>query len=153
MVASLVSLRMRSASTKWSTAAPEIARLVSSFEYDCIPTPKGNNYFHHDEDAATQKRFQRDVHAFVSKVREYSNPFEDRSTHMETIVTMQILPEPVADCVREIKGKGVEQFYDFVSTRLLTCEVKVSDPLKRNTSSVQDQQEASEQSSIKTCHC
>ena len=115
---------------KWSVVGPEFSRLVREFETpsDSKDTP----VTHHEQNAATQKKFKTEVLSLISKLEEFGSPFEEDSGDLYSIHDKRVVSEKGVNTLMEVYQIGEEQFKDFVIDRLVDFRVSIDIRVKRN---------------------
>jgi hypothetical protein len=85
------------------------ARILRNFEA-MIFTETHNQKFHHDENMASQKSFQKEVVDFVEIANNYGNPFSDETDHLVNLATREHADERVANTLKTIESLGNTQY-------------------------------------------
>ena len=113
---------------RWGLCSPELAAIVSNF-HKTSGKHKTENTKHHEDTAAFQKRFSRDV-LNVTKAM-VDNPFEQDAL-VKIDNTKVAYDNKVVTHLTELLPKGQEQFESFWNDRLVRATVAVDFPLKKN---------------------
>jgi len=78
---------------RWTTAGPEVARLIEEFDQTNMLLNELVEGRHHEDHASMQKSFVNDVSNLAKTMTEWGNPFEDQSDvivlHNRNIMTAQ----------------------------------------------------------------
>lgn len=87
---------------------------------------------HHEQSPSLQTKFLTDALALKTKIEDYGNPFEDRSSDLLVLNSHDIMPNAVVQEVRSAREVGCDQYQKFVEERLNKSTKLVSDPIPRN---------------------
>ena len=86
--------------TRWMTAGPEVARVVTEFEENVEPSIDNVNADHHDQKKSNQKLFMKDVSSLINTMQEMGNLFTEDSQDLIPLDSKQIMPKEVIDFVK-----------------------------------------------------
>uniref|UniRef100_UPI00358F05C7 uncharacterized protein n=1 Tax=Myxine glutinosa TaxID=7769 RepID=UPI00358F05C7 len=121
-----------SALRRWMVAGPEVARVITEFETSQQLRQRGEHTHHHEQTDSVQKKFVQDVRALTTVIEEMGSPFEEESTDLLVLGTLEILGPAVVDTVRTAVQIGRDQFHSFEKERLADRSKPLNDVIKRN---------------------
>lgn len=114
---------------RWMVTGPELARMVEEFEGHISAS---GMHDHHEQKAAVQNAFAKDVLNLVSTIGEVGNPFMEQGKELIAIHTKDIMNDDVVSAVQKVRKVGEEQFNTFIKDRLIDRSKPVTEPLKKN---------------------
>ena len=79
-----------------------------------------------------QIAFTRDVTSLSGAIEEMGNPFCETSSDLLVLDSRNIVDGAVADTVHQMEKLGHDQYVTYVSERLVSQTVPVTEPIKRN---------------------
>ena len=121
-----------SALRRWMVAGPEVARVITEFETSQQLRQRGEHTHHHEQTDSVQKKFVKDVRALTTVIEEMGSPFEEESTDLLVLGTLEIMGPAVVDTVRTAVQIGRDQFHSFEKERLADRSKPLNDVIKRN---------------------
>ena len=117
---------------RWMAARPKIATLVNTFA-EHIDKHDGN---HHEQSAATQAEFRKDVGELTGIVHLTGNPFFDDGEDLVTLDIKLMTESSVIQTLKTAKTIGQPQCEAFVQKRLVLCEKPPTDNMPKNNLSL-----------------
>ena len=119
---------------KWKVTGPEIAETARSFRWN---DDEDTEIPHHHEDTdAFEKQFREDVKSLWDVMRELGNPFTDTEGELLHIISKTIMSKKPADSVKNAISIRENQYNDYVSARIIKCEVPIYEKIKKNNLSL-----------------
>ena len=108
----------KAALERWLTAGSEINRILRIHEdaFHCSVHESANH--HHEDTAAFQEKFVKDVMELKSVILETGNPFLERSQDLIALVTGVVAPKQAAENVLKAEAMGKEQYKEYCEERL-----------------------------------
>ena len=126
-----------SALLRWEVCSPELARVILEFEdsLDKNEIPADSSTNHHEDNDSFNKRFSSDVSRLVKSIA--VNPFtKDHLTKLNN--SKVLIPETVRGVIENMKITANEQLSSFISERLVSAKVPISQPIKTNKFDIWD---------------
>ena len=114
---------------RWMVAGPELSRVLEEFEgvqHDLEELP------HHEEGAASQRRFLCHVRDLIDVVLMSVNPFEEQLKGLVSLDNKVCEAPESADSVYLIEPQGKEQFIKYQKCVLESRETALTAPIKKN---------------------
>ena len=127
----LLNREVDSALLRWEVCSPELARVILEFEesLDKNESFAASYTSHHEDNCSFNNRFSSDVNRLVKSI--VVNPFtKDRLTKLNN--PKASAPEKVRDEIESMKTSAKEQLTSFISDRLVSAKVPISQPIKMN---------------------
>lgn len=115
---------------RWMLAGPEVQRLINEFEADSSKE-QGNN-LHHEQYSSFQEKIQGKVRSLRAGFLEYRNPYLHTAECLVALDTHLVVGEEGTTALRKFEEIGLQQYNDFVQSRLVTHEVSFFSPIKKN---------------------
>ena len=116
--------------TLFMLAGPDCARIVEEFE--AVHDPSLSSTAHHEEGHSLQVKFRKDVLSFVEVVEQLGNPFLATSQELVALDTQNVMEQPVATSLSQIREAGQALHAAYVKERLENASVPISDTITRN---------------------
>ncbi|KAG0716348.1 hypothetical protein GWK47_009930 [Chionoecetes opilio] len=118
---------------RWAVSGPELVHVTSEFESSMVGKRESASQInHHEQTAATQKLFARQVNTLVSVIEGMSSPFEEESQDLLRLHSKDIMDKQSVECLTTIQSKGQEQYGTFVKERLSANIKPVTATITRN---------------------
>ena len=121
----------------FDVCSPELARVILEFEdsLDKNEIPADSSTNHHEDNDSFNKRFSSDVSRLVKSIA--VNPFtKDHLTKLNN--SKVLIPETVRGVIENMKITANEQLSSFISERLVSAKVPISQPIKTNKFDIWD---------------
>jgi len=116
---------------RWTMAGPEIVRMTCEFEADAKVSESSEQFQHHEESPAFQRRFEADVRRLTEVLLE-DNPFVASSSNDLMVLGSRILADiTVSDSILHAEQIGRDQMEEFFSDRIKGT-ISIFTPLPRN---------------------
>ena len=116
---------------KWTVTGPEITEMVRSFR--CNDSEDMEIPHHHKDTDAFEKQFREDVKSLCDVMRELGNPFTDTEGELLHI-SKTIMAKESVDSVKNVLSIRENRYNDYVSARIIKCEVPIYEKIKNNLS-------------------
>lgn len=117
------------ARARYFLIAPEMARLAKESQEIA-----GLNTFisarHHRDKKSILDRQNVNTQKLVETIKNYTNPFEDKSNELINFITKKVMPEEVMNDVLRRNEVGIQESSKFVSERITCNTVSVWAPMK-----------------------
>jgi hypothetical protein len=96
--------------------APELSRIVEETE-TMVGMPKQNNTEHHRLNHTTVVRQEQDI-TNLSRVLSPCNIFTSEETNLFKLMTKEIIPKPIEECILSMEARGSSVMKKFVEERV-----------------------------------
>ena len=127
-------LNDNAAHLKWTVESPEIAEMIRSFH--CNDDEDMEISYHHEDTDAFEKQFREDVKSLCDVMREHGNLFTDTEGELLHIIRKTIMAKESANSVKNALSIRENQYNDYVSARIIKCEVPIFEKIKKNNLSL-----------------
>ena len=87
---------------------------------------------HHEQNKSIQRTFHQNVTSLVETLEDLGNSFTEHSADLLSLDTKDIADHSVILTVRQIEKTGQDMCKACVEERLIKCEKKVFDSIKKN---------------------
>ena len=116
---------------RWMVSGPEMARLIKVFQ---VSTEKiqSVDFRHHEQKKSKQLAFAQDVKLLTETIEEMGNPFTEDSSDLLVLDSRNIADVAVSDTLQKIEKLGSEQYEKFIEERLLSHNLSIAEPIKKN---------------------
>ena len=121
-----------SALQRWMIAGPEVARVIEEFHKGLDQCSCKTNTAHHDQTPTVQTIFGKDVLSLISVMEDLGNPFEEESTDLLVLYSIEIADHVAVEAIINAQRIGEEQFEAFVKERLIERSKAIDDVIHRN---------------------
>ena len=119
------------ARAKFFLVAPGLARLAKEAEAIAVVPRNQTMKQHHENTDAKTKLQVKNVAALKDTINKFTNPFTDECEQLINMVTKAVMPERVLHDICRRTQIGEECFAQFVSDRIITNNVNIWAPMKK----------------------
>ena len=118
---------------RWTVAGPEIARAITEFGTNCLPSRKREvQQKHHEHTLSSQTSYARDVNALVTTFETMGNPFTEETTEVLVLDTRDVADPKVSESITKIEDLGKQQYHKFREERLIQTTKTLTEPITKN---------------------
>ena len=98
---------------RWMVAGPEQARILQQFEENLFPEGETSDHQQHEQGAASQERFKKQVQNMFEVMQDMGNPFTDECSKLLVLDTRNCNTDAVVTTVMTIEDVGREQYQKY----------------------------------------
>ncbi|XP_052129864.1 uncharacterized protein LOC127751028 [Frankliniella occidentalis] len=118
---------------KWLLSGPDVAVVLEKFEEAYGMQQTSDLTLHHNDTAAANAAFRRDVKALRARFLERGNPFLETGEELFNIDSGRVVADKAAlQAIMEIEDIGKRQYALFVQERLESDTKSLFDPISKN---------------------
>ena len=113
-------------------AGPEQARILQQFEENLFPEGETSDHQQHEQGAASQERFKKQVQNMFQVMLDMGNPFTDECSELLVLDTRNCTTDAVVSTVMTIEDVGWEQYQKYFKAVIVDRKSSIHEPLRRN---------------------
>ena len=111
-------------------SGPETARVIREFE--SFEERRETNTRHNEQTKHVQMAFAQDVKALAETIEDMGNPFNEKGSDLLVLDTRDLADPVVIESLNHIDKLGRDQYYSYVSERLVSKFKPIMDPIPKN---------------------